>query len=140
MQSSQRDIQVTISSAHSSQQGLNKTELAIKDASQLAQKIKDSMLIQCDTEKKSKQSADTIRRLNDEALQHEPIYAITAEDLKKLSHSIGQTLNTLAIDNAQSSTQRRKNARQSDFKAIQSDTGSSTLFLEADSRLGPKLT
>lgn len=111
MDSSQQDIQVTVQNAQSSQEGLSKTELAIEGVITLAEKIKHSMERQCATEQKSKQSADAIRELNVEALQHNSLQAITSEDLKKLSESIGSILATLHIDNAQSSLERRKKIR-----------------------------
>ena len=112
MESSQKDIQITVSSAQSSQEGLSKTELAIKGVIELAQKIKEAMILQCETEEKSKQSAEAISKLNDEALQHNSLQAITSDDLKKLSDSIGLILSTLHIDNAKNSTERRKKIRQ----------------------------
>jgi methyl-accepting chemotaxis protein len=116
MDSSQQDIQITVSSAQSSLAGLNKTETAIEGVIALASQIKEAMILQCETEEKSKQSADAISELNEEALQHNSLQAITSEDLKKLSDSISSVLTTLHIENAQSSTERRKKIRTSRYQ------------------------
>lgn len=127
MDSSQQDIQITVNNAQSSLEGLNKTEAAIEGVISLAQKIKESMILQCETEEKSKQSADAISKLNEEALQHNSLQAITSEDLKKLSDSIKEALSTLHINNAQSSTNRRKKIR-SDKLQLQQDNSGPELF------------
>ncbi|KZZ76957.1 hypothetical protein A3766_12425 [Oleiphilus sp. HI0132] len=128
MQSSQKDIQITVRSAQSSKEGLSKTERAIKDIILLAQKIKDAMALQCETEEKSKRSADAISKLNSEALQHNFLQAITSEDLKKLSDSISANLSSIHIDEVLSSTDRRTKIRQERKEVSQSDTDESVLF------------
>ena len=117
MLSSQQDISVTISSAQSSQEGLEKTEHAIEDIFALARKIKDSMKLQSETETTSKLSADALAKLNGEAMQHNEVQSITDQDLRLLASSIKEKLKPLRVANIESCEERRKTIRKSDNRA-----------------------
>jgi len=128
MQSSQQDIKVTIDSAQSSQAGLHKTEGAIKDVIELANKIMLSMNKQSETEATSKVSADALSKLNSEALQHNSLQSVTEQDLKKLSDSVIDKLNGLHVDNIQSSTAKRKKVRSDSQPKEQKNDDDDVLF------------
>jgi methyl-accepting chemotaxis protein len=122
MHSSQQDIKVTIHSAQSSLQGLHKTESAIDEVFELAQKIAKSMKQQGETEATSKISADALSQLNSEALQHNTLQSVTEDDLKKLSDSIIKKLTPLHTSDISSSTQRRKKPRADEEKTQENNS------------------
>ena len=97
MKSSQNDIKTTVLSAQTSQEELHKTEAAIEDIRQLANKITLSMQQQSETEVTSKHSVDALIELNSEALQHANVQSVTDDDLNNLLTSILSKLSKLHI-------------------------------------------
>jgi len=126
MKSSQNDIKTTVSSAQASQEDLHKTEAAIEDIRQLANKIMVSMQQQNETEEKSKHSADALVELNSEALQHTNVQSVTDDDLNNLLTSILSKLTKLHIDDVEHSVERRYKIRAENNAATEDDN--SVLF------------
>jgi len=114
MQSSQKDIGITVASAQSSQEDLRKTETAIEEILALATKIKYSMQAQNEGEARSKDSADALVKLNSDALEHSELQTVTSDDLAKLSDHLIKKLNQLHISDIQTNVTRRNKARRSD--------------------------
>jgi len=121
MLSSQDDIKVTVSSAQSSQEGLQKAQAAIENIRHLAEKIQHSMEEQSKTEENSKVSADALTELNSEALQNANVQSVSENDLLKLSTSIEEKLDKLQATNIEKSHERRYKIR----KEIKSNTTTS---------------
>jgi methyl-accepting chemotaxis protein len=111
MKSSQDDIKTTTISALASQEELQKTEAAIEDIRQLADKITLSMQKQNETEATSKHSVDALMNLNSEALLHTNVKSITDDDLNKLLNSILSKLTKLHVKDVEHSVQRRNKIR-----------------------------
>jgi len=111
MKSSQNDIKTTVSSAQASQEELHKTEAAIEDIRQLANKIMHSMQQQNETEANSKNSVDALVELNSEALQHANVQSVTDDDLSKLLDSILSKLIKLHVNDVEHSVERRYKIR-----------------------------
>lgn len=124
MKSSQDDIKTTANSALASQEELHKTETAIEEIRQLAQKISLSMHQQSETEATSKHSADALINLNTEALQHTNVKSITDDDLNKLLNSVLSKLTKLHVKDIEHSVKRRNKAR----PEVSAEDDSATLF------------
>jgi methyl-accepting chemotaxis protein len=111
MQSSQQDIQVTVRNAQSSHAELNKTVMAIDEVKVLADRIMNSMHRQQKTEQSSKSSADALLDLNNVALDHSQVQAVTSDDLNKLCAHIIQKLQKLHISQVELDQSRRRSVR-----------------------------
>lgn len=112
MQSSQTDISVTVASANSSLEDLQQTKKAIEGILVIASTIKQSMQGQSEGEEKSKASAEALVKLNNEALGHTGVQAVTSEDLEKLSNNLMKKLNQLHIAHIETDIARRNKSRQ----------------------------